>query len=371
MRILFDYQAFLQQDYGGISRYAANLRSELMTLNNQVPVLLKYSNNHYIVDEHSINSKPFFPQTDFKGKYHLGLLINKLYALYNISQYKYDIFHPTYYDPYFLKKLAGKPFVITVHDMIHEIYPEYFISRDRTSEYKQILCKAASKIIAISHNTKRDLIRIFKIDASKIDVVHHGVKTLYNKRHSFDSHLQLPIPYLLYLGKRDHYKHYNFFIKSIAPLLMEKKEFCVVCVGGGAFSADERLLHRSLGIENRVIQISVSDMLLPQVYKQAHLFVFPSLYEGFGIPILEAFAAGCPVACSNASSFPEVAGDSTAFFDPTDSKSIYSCIKEVISEDSLRKTLIEKGRDRVKLFSLRNTALKTLNVYKHALGEHN
>ena len=124
-----------------------------------------------------------------------------------------------------------------------------------------------------------------------------------------------------------------------------------------------------LGIKNRVFQFDLDDNLLAQFYSKALMFVFPSLYEGFGIPVLESFACACPLVCSNTSSLPEIADNAAEYFDPYDEKSIYTAIKNVLEDEEKRKILVKNGSERLKYFSWEQTADLTKKVYKSVMNE--
>jgi glycosyltransferase involved in cell wall biosynthesis len=175
----------------------------------------------------------------------------------------------------------------------------------------------------------------------------------------------VPERFILFVGNRRIYKNFKFFIQSISPLMYREKSLQVVCAGGGAFAEDEVNLLKQLGVANRVHNFPIDDGKLSTLYSQAELFVFPSLYEGFGIPMLEALGVGCPVAASRSSSLSEVGGGAARYFDPTDSSSILSTVEEVISDPSLKKTMRARGRERFKDFSWEKTAVETKRVYEN------
>jgi len=368
MKVLYDHQIFTIQIYGGISRYFIELMKKFENDNEvEYKLSLKYSNNYHLKELNRLIYKTFFESYSFKGKYRLLNLLNilnKKVSKKYISMGDYDIFHPTYYDPYFLDYIGRKPFVLTIYDMIHEIYPEMFSLKDETSKRKKLLVQKATKIIAVSENTKKDIIRFFSIDTNKIEVIYCG--TLFDMNGSRNNKVDIDLPekYILYVGNRGGYKNFNLFIKAIAPLLIKNNELKVVCVGGGKFKGIEEEKFKKLNIINKVFQYSVNDDILSHLYKKAIVFVFPSLYEGFGIPILEAFSCGCPVITSNTSSLPEVAGDAAIYFDPTNKLSISSSIQKVIYDSNLRNQLIYKGYQRVKEFTWEKTAEKTKKIYE-------
>ena len=367
MKVLYDHQIFTSQIYGGISRYFFELMKNFENDNRiKYDLPLRYSNNHYLNKYNDLKYKPFFKNFTFKGKYRLLNILNKNISKKLLIKGNYDIFHPTYYDPYFLNILNNKPFFLTIYDMIHEIYHEMFSSKDETSKKKKLLAQKATKIIAISENTKKDIIRFFNIDEQKIEVIYLA-NSINPSKSTDDININLPKRFILFVGSRGGYKNFNLFIEAISTLLIEDTELNIVCVGGGNFKEMEKEKFKKLNIINKIFQYSISDNILAYVYQKAIAFVFPSLYEGFGIPILEAFSCRCPVISSNASSLPEVAGDAAIYFDPTSRLSILSSIQKVIYDNNLRNQLIYKGYRRVKEFTWEKTAKKTKKLYKDIL----
>ncbi len=362
MKILYDHQIFTSQKYGGISRYFFELIKEFDKIEAiQTKVSLLFSNNHYISNKKYVQHMNFFPHKDFKGKQRLISLVNKQNTILEIRKQNFNLFHPTYYDTYFLNDLKNKPFVLTVHDMIHEKFKDMFSENDATSSNKKILCEKAIKIIAISQSTKKDLVQFFGINESKLEVVYHGNSMVLDDKVVIS--IDVPKRYILFVGSRDSYKNFHRFIRSISSLLSKNLDLSVVCVGGGKFKNNEIDLFKKLNIENKVFQYNVDDNLLSQFYAKALMFVFPSLYEGFGIPILESFACHCPLVCSNTSSFPEIARDGAQYFDPYNEESIYSAIKIVLENNEKRELLIKNGLQRLKYFSWEETAKQTKKVY--------
>jgi glycosyltransferase involved in cell wall biosynthesis len=369
MKILFDHQTFTLQKYGGISRYFYEIIRRFETKGSiEAITSLFLSNNYYISENKDIKHIDFFPTLEFKGKGAIGIFINKLVTVINIKNKRFDIFHPTYYDPYFLRHIGDKPFVLTVHDMIHEKFSDNFPRNDKTSIYKRELAEKAAKIIAISDSTKNDLIELFDISPDKIEVVYHGNSMVVNDAFVFE-----PIfnkKYILFVGARGSYKNFDRFIISIASLLDDSPNLRVICVGGGSFIKSELLLFKNLKIEKQILQYTLDDNSLAHFYKNATLFVFPSLYEGFGIPILESFACGCPLVCSNTSSFPEIAGNGAEYFDPYDEISILSSVKYVLNNSERRVTLVGNGNERLKCFSWEKAFESTKKVYEDVMKEN-
>ncbi|MDR0868571.1 MAG: glycosyltransferase family 4 protein [Planctomycetota bacterium] len=273
----------------------------------------------------------------------------------------FDVFHPTYYDPYFLAYLH-KPFVLTIHDMIHEKFPAYFNQNDKTGFNKKNLALKSSKIIAISASTKNDILALYpEIAAEKITVVYHGASM---KPAPLDVNVEKE-NYLLFTGNRDGYKNFSTFAQAVAPLLL-RYGLRLICTGR-PFDSPELALLSELAIADRTVCRFAAEEELADLYAKAVAFIFPSLYEGFGIPILEAFAAGCPAILSNTSSLPEVGGDAAAYFDPYNVEEMRKAIESVITSPSLQKELVVKGRTRLSNFSWEKCAKKTAAVYAGAV----
>lgn len=363
MKVLFDHQTFSLQRYGGISRYFANLHKGINSVpRNSSRIAALYSDNEYVKEEHFLLSNAL-GEGLFAGKKKRCYAWNRRYSRWNVRLGNYDVFHPTYYDPYFIK-YSDKPYVVTVHDMVHELYPHYISDSAEVILRKKKVITQASAIIAISNHTRQDIIKVYPELESKISVVHHGYiwDTSQEK-----SNIELPSDYLLFVGERWHYKNFTMFIKSIAPLLKDNRALQLICAGGGNFNPDEEQLLAGAGIAQQCRQMDVTDTVLKQLYAQAIAFVFPSLQEGFGLPVLEAFAQGCPVICSNITALPEVAGDAAIYFDPNNSVSITEAVRCVLHDPALQNGLKNKGRQRLGLFTFEACVQKTLNVYQTLL----
>jgi glycosyltransferase involved in cell wall biosynthesis len=373
MNILYDHQVFESQNIGGISRYFA----ELIKRAPSAQLSLKYSDNIYLQDTYfkRFNLLPkdyeyakFLPGYNFRGKGRLFRYYNRLilrnksnlaYSKKAIKKMDFEVFHPTYYNPYFLRYLKGKSFILTVHDMIHEIFSDYFPG-DMTSQNKKILVDKATRINTNSETTKNDLLKFYPDVESKTKVVYHAFSSKIITEHKTKEN------YLLFTGGRGGYKNFDLFAKAVAPLL-NKYDLRLICTGR-PFDKKETDLLEYLDISNRVLCRLVSDEELIALYARAVAFVFPSLYEGFGIPVLEAFAAGCPAILSNTSSLPEVAGHGAVYFDPYSIDDMKTVIERVITSETLQNELIENGKEQVKKFSWEKCARETMNVYEMAVS---
>jgi glycosyltransferase involved in cell wall biosynthesis len=354
------------QNYGGISRYFFELMSNFdKDIEINIELSLALSVNHYI------NNCNFSPQNSpFLVSIYRFPYIKKFLNLDRskkiLLKQDFDVFHPTYYDPYFLEYLDEKPFVLTIYDMIHEIFPEYYSLSDKTISWKQTLAGRANKIIAISENTKKDIIKFLGVSPNKIAVIHLGasinINNVNENTYGNIAH-QMPKKYILFVGSRERYKNFYFFLESVAQILLKNKDLHLICAGGGAFSNSEIKFLKNLNIGHKVAQYDVDDRTLIYLYKNALGFVFPSLYEGFGMPLLESFACGCPVIASYSSSIPEVGGDAIIYFNPKDVTGLRESVENVIYDDILREKLILKGYEQLKNFSWKKTALETKKLY--------
>lgn len=358
MKVLYDYPA-LSQIYGGVSRYICELIKELSS-EIEIDMSILYTDNIYLDEMQFHNIKHLISKKNFKGKKRIEQIINTVYANYKITKNNYDIFHATYSDSYFLKKVK-KPIVVTIHDMINEKLSEYHVSHAKDIISKKNLIYNSAHIIAISENTKKDILEIYPINGNKISVIYHGQST-YSQKISINEFGK----YILYVGRRTRYKNFLFFVESIAPLLVKDKELKLICAGP-TFTEKEQAFFSKLMITNRVLAISADDGLLNNLYSHALVFVFPSIFEGFGIPILEAFSNKCPVCLSNTSCFPEIAGQAAIYFDPFDKESIYNSVNKIINDRQLTLELIHLGSQRLSLFSWRKTAQQTLSIYKDVM----
>jgi glycosyltransferase involved in cell wall biosynthesis len=266
-----------------------------------------------------------------------------------------------------LDHLNNKPFIITVYDLIQEKFPEIINSIDKTIENKKVVLSKAEKIIAISNSTKSDLIQLYNIPAEKIEVVYLAASI--NKQISLKKEkLNLPEKYILFVGNRDFYKNFKNFILALEPLLKEHKDLFLICSGGGIFTKEEIKLFHSKNLENKILQKGADDITLATLYSNARAFIFPTLYEGFGIPALEAMNCDCPVIMSNTSSLPEVGGDAAIYFDPNNKDDMKSKIASVTFNKDLRDELILKASIQRQKFSFEKTAKQTLEVYKRFLS---
>ena len=363
MHIVYDHRIFSRLQQGGICRYVIELARALaaepgVTLEIVAPLHLC----------RPLLSAPGLP---VRGRYlprirrttRLRLALNDWLGNRYYRRHRADIHHFTYYSA---RPVAsqGAVSILTVHDMIHERFPEMLPAWEkRVIEEKKRAVARADHLICVSEQTRRDLVEILGVDPAKTTVIHHGC--------SFAPDTVCPDPplvdrdYLLYVGLREGPKNFDALVRALAGSRLLGRELSLVCFGGGELSAAERGRIRAAGLDpDRIRQMNGDDRVLVNLYAHARALVYPSLYEGFGLPPLEAMACGCPVVCARAASLPEVAGEAVAWCDPEDTESIRRVIEEVAASEERRQQLIQAGRRQARRFSWSRCARETLEVYR-------
>lgn len=365
MKILFSNDIFIGQRFGGISNYFMNLINKLPNRDvNLMPMVC--CDNVYLMANGYQNSVIF----KWLNMPKLVSLIHKMYKFIFIKYSHYDIFHPTYYSNYIVNYLPdNKKLVLTVYDMIHEKFPQFFNSSSMEYKCKQKLCERADLILAISETTKNDLIDIYKISPEKIKVIYLATDfKLISQVSNFIN--WLPEKYILFVGNRGGYKNFNWMLKNIAKVLIKQKIKLLVI--GSKFNTAEIELINEYNVVDLVIQKNVIESyLLQEVYSRAQLFIFPSLYEGFGIPILEAFASKVPILLPNISCFPEIAGNGAAYYEADNEIDFRDKIYKLLDDRDLRLKLIDNGVERLEQFSWDKTANQTYKAYEELLNNGN
>jgi len=377
MKIAYDSQIFCAQVYGGVSRYFCEIAPRISkTPGVQVSITAPMHINAYLAhvssgivsgfrapdtDRFQTSRGVNYPRLALRG---LGLLMGD----WMLRAMKPDIVHETYFSPYRLGSRRARR-VLTIYDMIHEKFASSFPHADKTARYKALAAERADHVICISESTRRDAIEILGLPPEKTSVIYLGFDLMGKAAARIDSPIfSVRKPFLLYVGMRGGYKNFIRLLQAYGASPQVRAEYELICFGGGAFLAEELETMRVLGLDNgQVSQLGGNDQLLGRLYEQASAFVFPSLYEGFGIPPLEAMSHDCPVVCSNTSSIPEIVGDAGEYFDPADIDSMRAAIERVVASDSHQKLLIDKGHERLKSFSWDRCAVETLDVYKHLI----
>lgn len=359
MRVVLESSVLTWQKKGGVSRYLIKLSNNLET-QMDVKICSWFSKNIY----YKPKNKLVLP---FRSS--IALKINNFLTRAVISKGHYDILHVPAISDYFLDVLpSDKKLVITVHDLIAELFPNEFNLAVRKKN--KSLIERADRIITISENTKNDLISIFGINEEIIDVIYHG--SPFDPKELKSCHLANKYgDYILFVGYRNGYKNFSNFCRALPDTFKFHPKVKVVLVGGRSLNKEEKNLISSFRLENKIIHLkTVSDKELIGLYKNARVFVFPSKYEGFGLPLLEAFSCGTPVACSNSSSLPEIAKEAARYFDPNDPDSISSAILKILSSKEQAEEQIATGYNRVKDFNWDKTTKETIACYSKALNTY-
>lgn len=356
MNIAYTYHS-LNSKVGGVARYFAEIIKQLK-FNNNIYFAARYSKCIYFAE--SIQEAPGFLKYNFRGKSIIERWLQNSYLRTFLKKNKkrFDLIHLTGEDPYIFKYVDNTPVVITIHDMT----PELFYKETKRIENRKICIENSSEIICVSKNTRNDLLKIYpEINPNKIHVIYHGYN---NPTIAYGSNLYGD--YILYVGSRYSYKNFNFFLESICKLLKERN-LKLICTGE-QFTKEEMLLINKLESYEFVLNLGfIDDNVLNTLYHYAKCFVYPSLHEGFGMPILEAFSNKCPVCLSNLSCFPEIAQDAASYFNPNDSISICESITKTIDNVKYRNQLILNGTERLQHFSWKNAVNQTIEVYNKAV----
>lgn len=369
MKVAFDQQAFVSQPWGGITRYLCNLvRYYLQDPQVETAVYAPLYFNENLAALPPVRGRGIkLPKVNTK-LFRVVMESSQVMARMGLSHYAPDILHETYYsrDDFRPGKACR---VLTVYDLIHERYGDMFVNSEGTTGPKRIAAQRADHVICISESTRRDLIEYCGVAPGKTSVVYLGADVEFvsasNAGAGADASSQ---PYVLYVGNRDGYKNFNAFLEAFASSSLLRANFRVVSFGGPALSPQELALADSLGLAHgQLAREGGGDEILARLYRGAAALVYPSLYEGFGIPPLEAMAAGCPVICSNTSSLPEVVGNAGEYFDPASRDSMAAAMERVLDSASRRQELVQLGRQQLQQFSSERCARETLDIYRSLL----
>jgi glycosyltransferase involved in cell wall biosynthesis len=359
VRVSYDDQIFMLQRRGGISRYFVELIREF-TARPELGVTpqlgWRWTNNAHALDA-GLGRQLGAPGG---SRSRVLRLANRMFK---VSQPDAAITHHTYYQAPYLSRRSTPPMVVTVYDMTPELFPDLFPSGN-PHLYKREYVKRAALVLCISESTRRDLLRVYGSVESPTVVTHLGVSHRFAQAGLRPS--WCPERYVLFLGSRGGYKDFAVALESFAELAPKERATALVAVGGGTFTADEEALISRWGLREQVVQRDVSDDELPGVFGGARAFVFPSRYEGFGLPTLEAMACGTPTVLADSSSHPEVGGDAALYFPPGNSSILAAQLDRLLSDDGLRRDLSEKGLVRVTQFTWRHTSEATADAYRIA-----
>lgn len=371
MRILIDYsQVPLQKT--GVGVYALNLITKIYEEDKK--------NIYYILVQDDDDSLCFIRGGYFKlikvkskifRKILFRVILEQFYIPYLMLRYKIDLLHSLHYS--FPLISPGKR-IVTVHDMSFFAYPEthVFIKRYYFRFFLFMASFFAEKIITVSKSTTNDFLGFFKnADKSRMHVVYHGKSELLRpdsdkgRIKEIKSKFKINKAYLLFLGTIEPRKNIRSLIIAFSKFLQGNKDYLLVIAGKkGWYYRETFKLVEELNLGKDVVFTGfINEKDKPFVIAGAKIFIYPSIYEGFGIPVLEALACGVPTITSNVSSLPEIAGNAALLVNPLDPDELYLKIKDLIDNDALYSELKEKSINQAKNFNWKNAALETISVY--------
>lgn len=350
----------------GISEYAFELLSEFKKN--------KISNIRFLIYLKTA-PRPELPEEDKNWNYRI-VKPSKAWTQFGLPFDLYfkkprpDVFFsPTHYAPRF----SPVPTVVSIMDLAFLHYSELFRKEDlyKLVNWTKYSVFRAKRVLTISNASKNDIIKTYQIPEEKVVVTYPGLRLM----HTMDDSKILKKygvhkPYILFVGTLQPRKNIARLIEAFSKILPKHDNLNLVIVGKKGWLYEEILqAPQQFGVEKQVLFLEfVPDTDLSELYKNALCFVLPSLYEGFGLPILEAMHYGCPVITSNVSSLPEAGGDAAIYVDPLSANDIAAKLVSVVSNRTLRDEMIKKGREQVKKFSWEKTAKETLSVLTHIGG---
>jgi len=369
-RVFFTFGAFVNQKIGGISRQMYNLLSISSKNHRKIDISFKFHKNDYLkqnLNEYKNNSYYISYPTIFL------IIFNIIYDFFYKIIYFNSIFHETLFYNFFKFSKKTKT-IITIHDLIDEKFNNkksnilFNFKTEIKIFLRKISIKNSDKIICVSRHTKKDLFKIYKkyVSKNKVTVVYPGFfnnkkfnlklkkikKKIYQKK------------YILFVGHRDGYKNFNNFIKAFAKL-KNNNEYNIICFGGKKFTKSELGYFDQLGLNNQIYHKIGSDYNLASFYKSAEFLIFPSIYEGFGVPPLEAMYLSCPVLCSNCGAVNEVVGNAALKFNPKNITSIYNTLNYFLkNKKRLKPALIKKGLKLSKKYSWEKMSKEVEKIYQ-------
>jgi len=354
----------------GLGRYTQELMAALLDIDSENEYVAFYNRPSAALVDPPLDRLPHLTTNLDTKPWRMSALVAHFARISQDRMFPgIDLFHAT---DHLLPRLTRAKSVFTLHDLVFRFYPQTHKPLNRwflTLMMPRFL-KGADAVIAVSESTKRDAIRIYGIDEAKTTVIYEGVSPHFRRASpqavaAVRQKYGLPDEFILSVGTIEPRKNLTSLVEAYHALRNERSPLGLVIVGkkGWLYSGFFTRMHE-LGLDNKVIFPGfVPDEDLPALYSAAALFVFPSLYEGFGLPVLEALACGAPVITSNASSLPEVAGEAALLVDPNSLEALVRAAREVLSKGRLREDLQAKGPRQAAKFNWQRAAQETLAVY--------
>ena len=360
MRVGFDEQIVVRQRIGGVSRYVVELIKALDADPDLgiVPV----PGWTFAVSEHAVLERQgrSLPRIPTRGGTNMAHYVLNTGA--RRRAFAADVMHHTYYLPRYLSHGSGRPRVTTVYDMIPELFPELF-PRGNPHGSKREYVFNSDVVLCISESTKADLLEVYGDPGVPLLVTPLGVGDEWFASGPTSRPAE-PEGQLLFVGSRNGYKDFGVLLRALAVI---DSRWSLKVVGGGEFTESEAALISALGLNGRVTHASATDQEMPAAYAAASVFVFPSRYEGFGLPTVEAMASGCPVVLARSSSHPEVGGECAEYFTPEDDADLARVLERLVNDPVRREQMSVSGRERARQYSWGMTARLTSEAYRLAL----
>jgi glycosyltransferase involved in cell wall biosynthesis len=371
VRIVLDART-IQDHFPGIARYTFNLalaladsapHDELLLLHHPAQLNTRYDMSRFGAKLNARLIEAPVRSFSTSAQWRIPALLRKLHA---------DIYH----SPYFIMPYRiSVPAIVTIHDLIPMLYPAYFTAFQRLAfdVAIRLATRAVRRVVTVSEATAEDLRHLVHLTPNKVSVVHSAADPSLVRPDdaviaSVRARYNLPETYVLYVGSNKPHKNLIRLVEAWSQMPNRNRTKLVLAGNWDSRHNEARLAATRLGLESDIRWLgSTPQHDLAALYSGATLFVFPSEYEGFGLPVLEAMACGVPVLCSNSSSLPEVAGDAAVLLDPGDSDSWAEAIQRLLADEGLRMMYGERGLRRAGQFTWSETARQMREVYARTL----
>ena len=377
MTIYIDVSAAVHQR-AGLARYALDLTRALITQHgDEYAFGLFYNGSGHAAQLPGLEGVPARTVRAGYKPWRMAVWMGQLLGIgFNRLLPDAELFHAT---EHLLLPLRDTPTVLTVHDLVYHLFPAYHkrLNYWFLNAAMPLFVRRASAVITVSESSKRDLVRLYGVPADKVNVVYEAASPVFQPASpgqiaAARARYGLPERYLITLGTIEPRKNLIRLLSALRVLRQQDRQLALVIVGRRGWLYQDFDQHLSQLDDPRAVLLPgyVPDEDLPAVLGGAMALVLASLYEGFGLPILEAMACGTPVVCSNVSSMPELGGDAARYFDPQDTNQMADAIAQVLRDSDLRAVMRQRGLGQAAQFSWQRAARETLDVYKRQLSGH-